>query len=50
MEDYNEILEEFIEREGFTSIGGDMYKCREGETWHIDDVTDLMAQLFFDLL
>ena len=45
MEDFNEIFADFIEKEGFASIGDDMYKCREGETWHINAVYELFYEI-----
>ena len=43
-------FQEFIKKEGFVSIGGDLLKCPEGETWDIDEVWDLMKELQWDLL
>jgi len=49
MEDFNEILADFIEKEGFTSMGNDMFQDRDGAIHHVDFVVDMMKELMSDL-
>ena len=43
-------FETFIEAEGFDPIGEDLFRSPEGEIWHIDQVWDLMMEIFSNLL
>jgi len=49
MDDDDGVFEEFIEKEGFTPIGDDMYKNAEGEIRHSDYFADSFNEIMSDL-
>jgi len=49
MMDDDGLYEDFIEKEGFTPIGDDMYKNAEGEIRHSDYFADSFNEIMSDL-
>jgi len=47
MDDYT--IEQFLDEEGYTSLGNEMYKSPEGNIHHIDYMLDLFNEIMSDL-
>ena len=43
-EDYDDWLD-WLDEEGFHSLGGDMYICPGDHVWHVDSVKKLYAEM-----